>query len=147
MGAAVVARYVSLAEAQAVRCALASGGIPAFVFDTHFGNMVWAERMVLGGFRVVVPERDLADSLAFLSDIAPRATPIDAPRPSLGFWMCLLLAATAWGAGWSWVAYRDKPTPWRAAGFLVQFPVFLFLDLWFLSRIIAFDLSRVRLFG
>ncbi len=145
MGLRVVGRYLSLPEAHAVRCALESGGILAFVFDTHFGNMLWAERMVLGGFRVAVPERDLPDARAFLKETVPPAPVLDGGTTSLNFWMCLLLAGVAWGAGWSWVAYRDRPTPWRATGFLVQFFGFLALDLYLLGWIIAFDISQLHL--
>ena len=66
MGLSVIARFSTLTEAQVACGALRSAGFHAEVFDQSFGTMVWTDQVAIGGFRVVAPEGELADAVAYL---------------------------------------------------------------------------------
>lgn len=64
------ARYHTLSEAHVAAALLRSAGIPASLSDTHYGSVFWLEQKALGGFRISVPEQDLADTISLL-DVPP----------------------------------------------------------------------------
>lgn len=59
MSLAVVARYSDMIEAQVVRTALVSSGIPAWVADEGYGRLDPFMQVALQGYRVCVPAIDL----------------------------------------------------------------------------------------
>lgn len=64
------ARFHTLSEAHVAAALLRSAGIPASLSDTHYGSVFWIEQKALGGFRISVPEQDLADTITLL-DVPP----------------------------------------------------------------------------
>jgi len=62
VGLALVTRIPSLAEAQIAAGALRSGGIEAVVFDGTFGGMEAPVIEGLGGYRLMAPEEDVAET-------------------------------------------------------------------------------------
>lgn len=75
------ARFHTLSEAHVATALLRSAGIPASLSDTHYGSVFWMEQAALGGFRISVPEQDLADTVALLDVPSAPADPEDEPEP------------------------------------------------------------------
>jgi hypothetical protein len=73
VGLALVTRIPSLVEAQIAVGALRSGGIEAQVFDANFGAMESPVIESLGGFRIMVPESQVASAKELLALL--RASP------------------------------------------------------------------------
>jgi hypothetical protein len=67
MGLEVVARLSTIVEAQVVCGALRAAGFRAEVFDVGPGTVYW--ETMTAGFRVVVPEDDLKDAVAYLAEV------------------------------------------------------------------------------
>lgn len=102
-----VARFHTLSEAEVAASLLRSAGIPVSLSDTHYGSVFWIEQKALGGFRLSVPEQDLADSVALLDvppagpdpeDEQPAAATADAGagRATLAVALTLLIAPAGW---------------------------------------------------
>ncbi len=143
MGVSVVNTYASLSEAQVARCALESAGFPAWVFDEHYGTMIWTQQRILNGFRLVVPRAVGREAWEFLRAVQPQPQKVDPRTRTLDFWAFALLATLAWGAAWSWAAYKNGPTRWRAVGCAVQFVLFLILDIYVFVWLSARTLARL----
>jgi len=69
------ARFHTLSEAQVAASVLHSAGIPASIADAHFGSVFWLHQNALGGYRLSVPEEDVADAAAMLD--VPIPAPLD----------------------------------------------------------------------
>jgi hypothetical protein len=76
MGLRVAARLFTLSEAEVAASVLRSAGLSPVVFDEHYGRMDWVAQAALGGYRVMLPEEELADGVALL-----RSTPEPDPLP------------------------------------------------------------------
>ena len=112
MGLGVIARFSTLSEAQVACGALRSAGFHAEVFDQSFGTMVWTDQVAIGGFRVVAPEGELADAVAYL-----RQAQADAPEPkavttrgATPWGVAVALSAVTIGVDFSWLllGFRDR---------------------------------------
>ncbi len=74
------ARFHSLSEAQVAASVLRSAGIVAAIADAHYGSVFWIEQRALGGYRLSVADRDLADTIEILGS-PPPVEPLDEPAP------------------------------------------------------------------
>ena len=72
MALGVAAVFLSLGEAQVARAALRASGINAIVFDELLGSNMWMQQLAFGGFRLAVPDGDLAAAVAILREIDSR---------------------------------------------------------------------------
>ena len=120
MALAVAATFSSLSEAQIAAGALRASGFDAQVFDDNFGTMMWMDQVAIGGFRVIVPEAEQADSAAFLRDVA-KAAPRrrQSPREKGVVWRAIaLLAGLALmpEVGWLVVGVRRRSSFSRPVG-------------------------------
>ena len=105
MGLGVIARFSTLSEAQVACGALCSAGFHAELFDQSFGTMVWTDQVAIGGFRVVAPEGELADAVAYLKQAESEA-PEREPSASRGdgpWGAAAVLSAFTIGVDFSWL--------------------------------------------
>ena len=123
MGLTYVGYYAMSSEAWVVRSVLRSAGIPAEVFDHYRGSMIWTEQTMLGGFRVAVPTRDLADALAILKEVAPRPEPIKDAGWTVGAMIVAIFCFWFFYAGWAYFEARTRPARWRTATAVTLFAV------------------------
>ncbi len=110
MGLSVVARFSSLAEAEVAGSALQAAGFYVHLFDTIFGRLFWTDQVAIGGFRVMVPEEQIADATAYLDEInrsRPRWRPN--PRDKGIAWRVLALIGGLSATPLGWLIAR-KPT-------------------------------------
>ena len=119
MALAVAATFASLSEAQIAAGALRASGFEALVFDDNFGTMMWMDQVAIGGFRVIVPEAEQAESAAFLRAVAttaPRRRP--SPREKGVLWrvVALLTGLALPAVGWLVVGVRRRATFSNPAG-------------------------------
>lgn len=72
------ARFHTLSEAHVAASVLRSAGIVASIADAHYGSVFWIEQRALGGYRLSVPDEDLADTIDILRS-PPPVEPLDEP--------------------------------------------------------------------
>ena len=149
MALSVAATFASLPEAQIAAGALRASGVDAQVFDDNFGTMMWTDQVAIGGFRVIVPEVERADAVAFLRDVAksaPRRRP--SPRERGVLWRALaLLAGLALlpEAGWLVIGLKRRASYPGRAGFAVMFVVSMALFLVVTIAAWALGLSLIHI--
>jgi hypothetical protein len=72
-----VGQYRDLSEAIVARSVLEQAGIPCYLRDENTIRLDWAWSNMMGGMRLQVAERDLADARAALSEPMPSSFPVD----------------------------------------------------------------------
>jgi hypothetical protein len=113
MGLRLVAHYFDRSEALIVRGALQAVGVPAFVHGFDLLTVQpWCE-VTFGGYRVVVPEEELADAVAVLREA--RSKPLWegealVTRYSMVFATLAVFVFIGWGVFLPWRDYE-----WGAA--------------------------------
>ncbi len=122
MGLRVAAKFSSLVEARVACGALQAAGFDAQLFDQNFGSVMWVDQVAIGGFRVMVPEEEVADAAAFLLDIRqsapPAETEVRVADHAFRALPLVLLAVLSPLAGWIVVGARQRRfAPWQVVGF------------------------------
>ena len=127
MSLAVVARYYDLNEATIAASALRSAGLTPQLFDDHWASMNWMARSALGGFRVMLPEDELAIGVELLRSL-PEPEPLGAEdaivrpdRPGLTVGALASAALMMPEVGWALAdeRQRSRPVLWRSLTALV----------------------------
>lgn len=104
------ARFHTLSEAYVAASVLRSAGIAASIADAHYGSVFWIEQRALGGYRLSVPDEDLADTIDILRS-PPPVEPLDEPltEPLTGEHRIAAVAlALTLGPAAGWLATRRK---------------------------------------
>lgn len=121
MALAVVARFYDLNEASIAASALRSAGLSAEVFDDHWATMNWMARTALGGFRVMLPQDELAAGVELLRSL-PEPEPLaeddaivppDRPATAAGAVASAVLLMPEVGWALSDQSRRRRPVWWR----------------------------------
>jgi hypothetical protein len=112
MGLRVVARLSTLVEAEVACGALRAAGFRAEVFDLAVGTVYWLYQTAIGGFRIVVPERELENAVAYLVEVRSNMPRIRRPvRKGDTLWAFAALGATftlGSAVAWMIVAARRR---------------------------------------
>lgn len=127
MSLVVIARYYDLNEATIATSALRSAGLSPQLFDDHWASMNWMARSALGGFRVLLPEDELAVGVEMLRNL-PEPEPLPEEdaivRPDRPGMTAAALASAALmipEVGWALADQRQRRRPvlWRSLTVLV----------------------------
>lgn len=127
MSLVVIARYYDLNEATIATSALRSAGLSPQLFDDHWASMNWMARSALGGFRVLLPEDELAVGVEMLRNL-PEPEPLPEEdaivRPDRPGMTAAALASAALmipEVGWAMADQRQRRRPvlWRSLTVLV----------------------------
>ncbi len=127
MSLVVVARFYDLNEATIAASALRSAGLSPQLFDDHWASMNWMARSALGGFRVLLPQDELAAGVELLRslpepDPLPEEDAIVRPdRPGLSAAAVASAALMMPEVGWALADQRRRRRPilWRSLTVLV----------------------------
>ena len=92
MALTVVASFSDLQEAHIAAGALKSAGLQAEVFDNQLGMIDWTMQRALGGFRLAVPDTQIAEAVELLGQIARDAPERETPS---GKWSARNVAGLA----------------------------------------------------
>ncbi|MDB5468807.1 MAG: hypothetical protein JWR84_367 [Caulobacter sp.] len=121
MGLAVVARFYDLNEATIAASVLRSAGLSPQVFDDHWASMNWMARSALGGFRVLLPQDELAAGVELLRSL-PEPEPLpeedaivppDRRASAAGAMVSAVLLMPEVGWALSDQSRRRRPVWWR----------------------------------
>ena len=108
----MVARLSTLVEAEVACATLRAGGFRAEVFDLSIGTVYWPYQTAIGGFRIVVPEGELDNAVAYLVEVRRNMPRIRRPvRKGDTLWAFAALGATlTMGSAVAWmiVALRRR---------------------------------------
>lgn len=127
MSLVVIARYYDLNESTIATSALRSAGLSPQLFDDHWASMNWMARSALGGFRVLLPEDELAVGVEMLRNL-PEPEPLPEEdaivRPDRPGMTAAALASAALmipEVGWAMADQRQRRRPvlWRSLTVLV----------------------------
>lgn len=127
MSLVVIARYYDLNEATIATSALRSAGLSPQLFDDHWASINWMARSALGGFRVLLPEDELAVGVEMLRNL-PEPEPLPEEdaivRPDRPGMTAAALASAALmipEVGWAMADQRQRRRPvlWRSLTVLV----------------------------
>jgi hypothetical protein len=112
MGLRVIARLSTLVEAEVACGALRAAGFRAEIFDHAVGTVYWLYQTAIGGFRIVVPEGELENAVAYLVEVHRNVPRIRRPvRKGDTAWAFVALGATLTlgsAVAWMIVALRRR---------------------------------------
>jgi hypothetical protein len=116
MALVVVATFLTVTEAQIAAGALKASGLHPILADETFGSALWTHQFALQGFRLLIPEEEAADAMAFLAAVRSRKMRRPPVRASRYAWASLAVLLTflfSVHAGWLAVAglRRRRPRP------------------------------------
>ena len=105
MALVVAATFLSLTEAQIAAGALAASGLHPVVADETFGSMLWTHQFAIQGFRLLIPQDELADARIFLAGVRSRKIRRPRTRASRYAWAVLaVVLAAIFGGMTGWLA-------------------------------------------